>query len=117
MAATRRYAIAQYDRFGIAKLLYTSSTFSLLILIVLAAVLGLYIYSFHGPMPKDALRLFEFIPSAMIHDVGVIAGIINALVALLGMVNMIIHISKDKKFPKDTRLNWLESMWKTIGVE
>ena len=68
-------------------------------------------------MPKDALRLFEFIPSAMIHDVGVIAGIINALVALLVMVNMIIHISKDKKFPKDTRLNWLESMWKTIGVE
>jgi ferredoxin len=117
MAAARRYAIAKYDRLGIAKLLYTSSTFSLLLLIVLAAVLGLYIYSFHGPMPGDVLRLFEFIPSGMIHDVGVIAGIIIALVALTGMVNMIMNISKENNFPKGTRLNWLEAMWKTIRVE
>jgi nitrate reductase gamma subunit len=33
------------------------------------------------------------------------------------MVNMIMNISKGENFPKGTRLNWLEAMWETIGVE
>jgi ferredoxin len=117
MAAARRYAIAGYDPLGLAKLLYTSSTFTFLFLIVLAAVLGMFFYSFHGPMPGDTFRLFDFIPAEVIHDSGVIAGIIIVLVALTGMVNMIMHIRKDKKFPKGARLNWLGAMWETVVVE
>jgi len=61
--------------------------------------------------------LFEFIPAEVIHDSGVIAGIIIVLVALAGMVNMIIHIRKEKKLPKGARLNWFGAMWDTIVVE
>jgi ferredoxin len=117
MAAARRYAIAGYDPLGLAKLLYTSSTFSFIFLTVLAVVLGIFFYSFHGTMPGDTFRLFEFIPAEVIHDSGVIAGIIIILVALAGMVNMIMHIRKDKKFPKGIRLNWLGAMWETVVVE
>lgn len=117
MAAARRYAIAKYDPLGLAKLLYTSSTFTVLFLVVLAAVLGIFFYSFHGPMQSDTFRLFEFIPAEVIHDSGVIAGIIIVLVALAGMVNMIIHIRKEKKLPKGARLNWFGAMWDTIVVE
>jgi ferredoxin/nitrate reductase gamma subunit len=117
MAAVRRYAIAKYDIFGLARILFTSPILSMLLLIVLAAVLGLFIYSFHGPMPGDNLRLFEFIPSEMIHNFGVLSGIIIALVSLAGITNMTISISKEKKIPKDTRLNWLMAMWDTIVVE
>ena len=63
MAAARRYAIARYDRLGLARLLYTSAAFNVLFLALLAAVLGVFLYSFHGPMPGDTLRLFEFIPA------------------------------------------------------
>ena len=37
MAAARRYAIADYERFGLAKLLYTSTAFSILFIIALSA--------------------------------------------------------------------------------
>ena len=117
MAAARRYAIAGYDRLGLAKQLYTSSTFTIMLLIGLAAGLGTLIYSFHGPMPYDTFRLFEFIPSEVIHNSGVIAGVVIALVALAGIVKMAMSIGKEKKFPRGSRLNWLEAMWETIGVE
>jgi nitrate reductase gamma subunit len=68
-------------------------------------------------MPGDALRLFEFIPSEVIHNFGVIAGIIIILVAFAGMVKMALSISKERNVPKDSRLNWLGAMWETIGVE
>lgn len=117
MSAARRYAIAQYDRLGLAKWLYTSAAFNVLFLVMLAGVLGIFIYSFHGPMPSDTLRLFEFIPSEVVHNLGVMAGIIIVLTALWGMVNMIIHVSRATQFPQGTRLNWLEALWETIGLE
>ena len=36
MAAARRYAIAKYDRLGLARLLYTSPVFTVLFLVLLA---------------------------------------------------------------------------------
>jgi len=117
MAATRRYAIAKYDLFGLAKLLFTSPILSVLFLIVLAAVLGLFIYSFHGPMPGNNLWLFDFIPSEMIHNFGVLAGIIIVLISLAGIANMIISISKNQKTPNNIRLNWWQALWNTIVIE
>jgi ferredoxin len=117
MAATRRYAIARYDRLGLAKLLYTSSLFNVLFLIALAVVLSLFLYAFHGPMPADSLQLFEFIPAQVIHNLGVMAGIIVLLIALSGMVNMIIQVFRGAKFPKGAHLNWLGALWGTVGVE
>ena len=68
MAAARRYAISRYDRLGLARLLYTSSRFNVLFLVLLAIVLGLLLYAFHGPMARDTFRLFGFIPAHVIHD-------------------------------------------------
>ncbi len=117
MAAARRYAIARYDRLGLARRLYTSTIFNVLFLVGLAIGLGLFIYTFHGPMPGDSLRLFAFIPVPVIHTLGVITGVIVLLIALAGMATMSIQISQEAKFPKGTRLNWLGALWKTIGVE
>jgi len=117
MTAARRYAIARYDRIGLAKLLYTSSTFTISLLIGLAAVLGVFIYSFHGPMPGDALRMFDFIPSDVIHNFGVGAGIIIVLVALFGMINMALSINKENKIPKGIRPNWFQAIWEIIMIE
>ncbi|MEW5721347.1 MAG: 4Fe-4S dicluster domain-containing protein, partial [Chloroflexota bacterium] len=68
MAAARRYAIARYDRLGLARLLYTSAAFNALFLALLAIAMGVFLYAFHGPMPGDTLRLFHFIPSEVVHN-------------------------------------------------
>jgi hypothetical protein len=117
MAAARRYAIGRYDRLGLAKRLYTSTLFNLIFLFGLAILLGVFIYTFHGPMPGDELRLFDFIPAHVIHDGGVIGGILVILLILAGMINMAIQIWEAAHFSKGARFNWIEALWQSIGVE
>jgi ferredoxin len=117
MAAVRRYAIAKYDRFGIARLLYTSPVFNILFLIVMTIALSLILYAYHGPMSGDTLRLFDFIPSEVVHNLGLIAGLFIAVTALMGLVNMAVHIGRAAEFPKGVRFNWLGALWDSLGVE
>jgi ferredoxin/nitrate reductase gamma subunit len=117
MAAARRYAIARYDRLGLARLLYTSALFNVLFLIGLAVVLSLFIYSFRGPMPGDTLDLFAFIPAHFIHDLGVIAGIVVILISLWGIASMIMQIRRDADIPRVTGPAFLKALVQTIGVE
>jgi nitrate reductase gamma subunit len=115
MAAARRYAIGRYDRLGLAKLLSVSAMFNAFFLTLLAVVSGLFLYAFHGPKPGDTLRLFEFIPAEVIHNIGVIAGILIILVVMSGVISMMVHVGKETWWPKGTRLNWLPALWETIG--
>jgi len=117
MAAARRYAIAKYDRLGLAKLLYTSPTLSVIFLIVLAVLIGSFFYSFRGPMDGTSLRLFEFIPSELIHITGIISGIVIVLTLLLGMWTMFSQVRGSLGYPKGTRFNWIGALWKSLGVE
>ena len=119
MAAARRYAIAKYDRLGIAKRLYTSVTFNIASLLILAVVFGIFLYSYHGSMPTDTLDFFAFIPSDVIHNLGIIAGVIVAITALMGMATMVVDLNLHKQtaHPKGTHLNWWQALWESVGVE
>jgi ferredoxin len=117
MATARRYAIARYDRFGLARLLYTSPVFNIIFLVVLAVFFGWFLYSQSDSMPSGELDLFAFIPSELIHNLGLIAGGIIAVTALTGMVTMAINVSKAANFPKGTRLNWWGALWDTLVKE
>lgn len=117
MATARRYAIAQYDRLGLAKWLYTSLIFNVLFLMVLGVVTGWFLYSQSGSMPGNALDLFAFIPAELIHNLGLIAGSFVAVTALAGMATMAVKVSKTLDFPKGVRLNWLGTLWNTLVVE
>ena len=114
MAAARRYAIGRYDRLGIARKLYTSTLFNVLFLLLLAAGLALFIYSFRGPMPSDSLRLFDFIPSEVVHYVGMGLGVLVIVLAIAGVVNMAIQVRKTSAFPKGTRLDRLTAARQTF---
>ncbi len=105
MAAARRFAIAGYDRLRLASLLYTSPLFNILFLILSAVVLGIFIYTFHGPMPDQSLRLFEFIPSEVIHDGGIIAGLAIILFAILGGANMVSRVRKSITIPEGAHVS------------
>ncbi|HVN15505.1 MAG TPA: 4Fe-4S dicluster domain-containing protein [Anaerolineales bacterium] len=115
MASARRYAIAQYDPLGLAKLLYTSPILSTVFLILLAAIIGLGAYSFHGPMAADTLEFFDFIPSTVIHNIGVIGMVVVGLLILMGMINMIVKVRGEGM--KGIRTNWIQALWEAIAVE
>ena len=115
MAAARRYAIARYDRLKLSGLMYTSPLFNVLLLILLAAGLGVFIYAFHGPMHTESLGLFEFIPSDVIHDAGVFAGLVVILLGFWGSYNMISNIRKSVAIPEGGRVDHKSAVIETIG--
>jgi ferredoxin len=117
MAAARRYAISRYDRSGLAKLLLSSPLSSLLVLIGLAAAIALFLFSGHGDMALDSLRLFDFIPAALIHDLGMAVMGIVFIGGLMGAAQMVWRVAKANGFAAGTRLNWLGALWTSVGVE
>ncbi len=117
MASARRYAIAAYDPTGLAKMLYTSPIFSIAFLIILAVVIGAFFLSFSGTMPMDKVNLFSFIPSGLIHIVGIAVGIVIILAALAGMISMIRRTITGLGYPKGTRFDWVGAIWKAFGQE
>ncbi len=70
MAAARRYAIANYDRTGLARTMYTRPIVGTLIAVALAAFFALFMYAGHGPQSAESLDIFGFIPEELIHDLG-----------------------------------------------
>ncbi len=117
MAAARRYAIARYDPLGLAKVFFTSPLLSALFLAVFAMGFGVFMYTKRGPMSMDSMRLFEFIPAGVIHDLGVTVMAIAFLTGLWGTINMVLHIARVGGLPEWGRLNWFEALWEVIGLE
>jgi ferredoxin/nitrate reductase gamma subunit len=115
MATARRYAIARYDPLGLARILYTSPILSIVILVLLAVLIALGAYSFHGPMPADTLEFFAFIPSSAIHIFGAIGMVLVAILILLGMLNMMRRV-KGHGNP-GVRYNWMHALWEAVAVE
>jgi ferredoxin/nitrate reductase gamma subunit len=88
MAAARRYAIASYDRTGIARLMYLRPVLGTIFAVVLAAFFALFMYSAHGPQSGASLAIFEFIPEALVHDIGVVVMIAVFVAGLAGVATM-----------------------------
>jgi hypothetical protein len=116
MSAARRYAIANYDITGLAKLLIGSPIWSLLVLLGLAGIIALFLMSGSGDMALDSMRLFEFIPAELIHQLGIAVIAIVFVAGITGAANMVIRVSKMNAFPKGTHLNWFSAIWDAVAV-
>ncbi len=62
MAAARRYAIANYDRTGLARTMYTRPVIGTLIAVALAAFFALFMYAGHGPQERGVARHLRLHP-------------------------------------------------------
>jgi quinone-modifying oxidoreductase subunit QmoC len=62
MMALRRYLTSRYDWTGFSSLLYLSKKAELIAIMVLAAITGLFIYLFHGPVVLNRTELATFAP-------------------------------------------------------
>jgi heterodisulfide reductase subunit C len=88
MAATRRYAIASYDRTHIARAMYTSPIVATVLAVGLAVLFALFMLSARGPQDTETLAIFEFIPEELIHNLGIGVMIVVVLAGLAGVVTM-----------------------------
>jgi ferredoxin/nitrate reductase gamma subunit len=94
MAATRRYAIASYDKTRIARTMYTRPVVATVFAVFLAAFFALFMYSAHGPQSGESLAIFEFIPETLIHNTGIVVMILVFLAGVAGVLDMARHIGR-----------------------
>lgn len=94
MAATRRYAIASYDRTRVARTLYTRPVLATVLAVLLALFFAAFMYGAHGPQSGESLAIFEFIPAELIHDTGIVVMIIVVAAGLLGVASMARRIGR-----------------------
>ena len=66
MMAMRRYLTAKYDWTGIARRFYTSKSFEVSAVLLVAALVGLAFSLFHGPMVAERTALNTFAPNWVI---------------------------------------------------
>jgi ferredoxin len=66
MMGLRRYLTSMYDWTGISRLFYTSKVFEVSAILLVAALVGLGFYFFHGPMLTDRVALNVFAPNTTI---------------------------------------------------
>jgi len=66
MMGLRRYLTSRYDWTGFSRLFYTSKIVEVLSILVVAALVGLGFYLFHGPMLNDRVALNVFAPNTTI---------------------------------------------------
>jgi ferredoxin len=124
MAAARRYAIASYDRTRLARTMYLQPVIGTAIAVMLAAVFAMFMYVAHGPQDGTTLALFQFIPSGLIHNLGLAVMIIVGLAGLAGLATMARRIARSEGVGWKTVLGGREALARSgralfiaLGVE
>ena len=88
MAAARRYAVASYDRTHLAYLLATSRLFAAVFVVALVGLLAAFMYSVRRPVDGSTLAFFDFVPSDVVHNMGIVAMAVMGVAALVGVIEM-----------------------------
>jgi len=88
MMGLRRYLTSRYDWTGISRLFYTSKAFEVLSILVVAALVGLAFYFFHGPLLTDRVALNVFAPNTTIEILDLILLIVLSFFLLSNAFRM-----------------------------
>lgn len=124
MATARRYAIAHYDKTGLAKLMYRSPIAMWLLAALGAVFFSMFIASAGEARRVDELALFDYVPYHFIHWLGIGVMAVVIFFSLLGGV----HLFRDMAH-KDG-VHWKElladgagrarignALWNSLGIE
>jgi ferredoxin len=124
MAAARRYAIASYDVTGLARLMYLFPALGTAFALALAAFFALFMYTAHGPQSSESLAIFDFIPEALIHNMGIVVMILVFGAGLIGVARMARGIGRREGVGLRTVLGSRaavarsgRALWSSIGRE
>ena len=102
MMGLRRYLTSRYDWTGISRLFYTSKTFEVVSILVVAALVGLGFYFFHGPMLRDRVALNDFAPNTIIEILDLILLVVLSLLLLTNAYRMFKSVMGDPQHYPDS---------------
>lgn len=105
MSAARRYATTRQDPTGISRLALGSVLGNLLVFVVFSVFFTLLLLREHGDMNGEQLALFDYIPGAWIHDIGVTMFAVVGAAAVLGVATMFVRFLKKTK-AQGQKLAW-----------
>jgi nitrate reductase gamma subunit/ferredoxin len=122
MAAARCYAVTNYDPTGLGRLFCKVPLVGGLIVVLLVLFFGMFMYIHSGTMATGSLKLFGFIPYALIHTAGLIAMILIGVISLITVFNMVSRIARAnhisaKNFLNGSRMNWVQAFWEAVIVQ
>lgn len=91
MAAARRYAIASYEPTGLARLIYTRPKLGTAVAVLVAAFFAAFMLTQAdlGGIDAPTLALFGFVPSELVHWLGVAAMVAMAAAGAWGVARMV----------------------------
>lgn len=124
MAATRRFAIASYDKTRIAKAMYSSPIAATLVAVAVAVFFALFFLSSRGAMSAEQFLLWQFIPEELVHNTGIVVMVLVFLAGLVGVVSMVRDVGakegvsvKDALGSRAGIARSVRALWYAIGVE
>lgn len=115
MMGLRRYLTSMYDWTGISRLFYTSKLFEMFSILLVAALVGLGFYLYHGPMLADRVALNVFAPNTTIEILDLIMLAVLSFFLLTNAYRMYRAVMGDpRQYPKPTPQDQPQSPNKTI---
>ena len=103
MAGLRRYAIANYEKTGLTKLIFKSNIFSLFITLILSIFLSFFLLTIK-PDIIVSRWLFQYMPYEVIHNIGIGAFAFLGLSSIVGVIVMWQKIMKNTDKTKATKV-------------
>ncbi|MGZ8605513.1 MAG: 4Fe-4S dicluster domain-containing protein [Actinomycetota bacterium] len=113
MASARRYAVAAYDRTGLARRLATSAPFAAIFITVLVSTLAAFMYTAHRPVDGTEVALFEFLPAGFVHDLGIGVFALFSVATVAGLVEMLRRVLRGPRAKEPTPLAGV--LWDTVA--
>jgi ferredoxin len=118
MAAARRYAVAGYDRTGLARRLATSAWFAGVFISLLVGLLTAFLATTHRPVSGGELALFEFLPAEVVHDLGIAVFAVFGLATVAGVIEMARRLVRSGRHAGATERPGLGGVaWDVVGRE
>ncbi len=124
MATARRYAIAHYDKSGLARIFATRPVAGWLIAVVFAVVFAGFFLTLRGPQEATSLALFDFIPYPVIHWTGIGVMVLVAVFAVWGVVSLARDMARRDNLTwksligsADNRRRTWAALWYALGIE
>jgi ferredoxin/nitrate reductase gamma subunit len=115
MAAARRYAISRYDPTGLSRLMLGSTVGQIAGLVLLSTLFTLLLLWHKGDLNGNRLALFDFIPGAWVHDIGVAMFAIIGIATVWGAASMVRRFFQDKKAQGQPVAFAAPALWKALG--
>ena len=124
MGTARQYAIAHYDRSGIARLMNTRPVLGALFATAMGLLFAVFFTTISRHQNPDVLRLFEFIPYEVVHTTGIVVMALVAVFSLLGIGFLARDIARRDGITREhlfgsaeVRRRTAKALWYALGIE